>query len=95
VLPVFAALDITTLMVALLGGGFVTGLVAMSRLKVDKDAVVVTAAQGALTIQSGVIAALNAEIQRLEADVSELRVEKKALQMRIDALEAYNDRPEG
>ena len=61
-------MEITPILVAILGGGFVTGLVALLRFRVDKDAVVVTAAQGAVVVQSGVIDALQEELQRARTD---------------------------
>lgn len=65
---ILAALDITPILVAVLGGGFVTGLVALLRFRVDKDAVVVSAAQGAVVVQSGVIDALQEELARARKD---------------------------
>ena len=61
-------IDLTAILVAILGGGFVTGLVALLRFRVDKDAVVVSAAQGAVVVQSGVIDALQDELARARAD---------------------------
>lgn len=63
-----AVLEITPILIAVLGGGFVTGLVALLRFRVDKDAVVVSAAQGAVVVQSGVIDALQEELARARKD---------------------------
>jgi hypothetical protein len=60
--PPLAAIDMTTVLVALLGGGFVSGVTALLKFKPEKDAVVVSAAQGAVVVQSGVIDALQEEL---------------------------------
>jgi capsule polysaccharide export protein KpsE/RkpR len=94
------SLDLTTLIVALLSGGFVTGVVALLRFRVDKDAVVVTAAQGAVVVQTGVIDALQEELKRVKTELDEsraevtrqisryesLRIEKLALEAKLQSL---------
>jgi anaerobic glycerol-3-phosphate dehydrogenase len=72
--------NVTTLIVAILGGGFINGLIALLRFRVDKDAVVVTAAQGAVVVQTGVIDALQEELERLKNDVTVARTEVERLQ---------------
>lgn len=71
------------LSVGLFGGG---GLVALLRVRTDKNKIVVDAAQGAVIVQSGVIEALREELnrvkgerQRLEQLVQNLRNEVQAL----------------
>jgi len=63
-----AAFDLTTAVVALLGGGFFTGVVALLKVRPERDAVVVTAAQGALVVQSEVMDDLKEEIIRLREE---------------------------
>jgi hypothetical protein len=48
----------------LLSGSFVTAMIALLKVKPEKDAVVVTAAQGALVVQTGVLRALEAQLDR-------------------------------
>ena len=79
-------MDITPILVAILGGGFVTGLVALLRFRVDKDAIVVTAAQGAVVVQSGVIDALQEELQRARNDRNVAQQKADALEQEVDAL---------
>ena len=79
-------MEITPILVALLGGGFVAGLVALLRFRVDKDAVIVTAAQGAVIVQSGVIDALQEELQRARADRNEAQQKTAALEQEIERL---------
>ena len=70
---VIAAIDIAPILIAVLGGGFFTGIVALLRFRVDRDAVVITAAQGAVVVQSSVIDALQEELQRARTERNELR----------------------
>lgn len=83
---VLAALEITPILVAVLGGGFVTGLVALLRFRVDKDAVVVSAAQGAVVVQSGVIDALQEELARARKDRDDERARVVILENEIATL---------
>jgi anaerobic glycerol-3-phosphate dehydrogenase len=70
-----AALDLTPLIAAVLGGGMFGGVVTLLKFPKDRDAVVVSSAQGALIVQSGVIDALQEEIARLKARITELESE--------------------
>lgn len=83
---VLAAFEITPILVAVLGGGFVTGLVALLRFRVDKDAVVVSAAQGAVVVQSGVIDALQEELARARKDRDDERARVVALETELAKL---------
>jgi len=85
---ILAAFEITPILVAVLGGGFVTGLVALLRFRVDKDAVVVSAAQGAVVVQTGVIDALQEELARARKDRDDERARVSTLEDEIDALKA-------
>jgi hypothetical protein len=78
-------LDVTSVIVALVGGGFVTGFVALLKFKPEKDAIVVTAAQGALVVQTGVMDALQEELDRARADSSALRAEIAAVRKEFAA----------
>lgn len=78
-----ATIDITPVLVAVLGGGFVTGLVALLRFRVDKDAVIITAAQGAVVVQTSVIDALQEELARAREDRDKERERVKALEKEL------------
>lgn len=78
--PLAAGVDLTTVLVALLGGGLFSGIGALLRFKPEKDAVVVSAAQGAVIVQSGVIDALQEELARE-------RQLRKAAEARVRELE--------
>jgi peptidoglycan hydrolase CwlO-like protein len=73
----------TQIIIALLGGGVITAIVAAFKFKPEKDAIVVTAAQGAATILNGVIDALQEEIKRKDAEIERLRqqCEKQAIEI--------------
>jgi predicted RNase H-like nuclease (RuvC/YqgF family) len=55
------------------GGGLVTAIVALYKVKPEAGQIVVTAAQGALVVQTGVIENLQKEIQRLGEEVENLK----------------------
>lgn len=84
------------LIVAILGsGGLVGGVVALLKLRPESGQIVVTAAQGAVVVQSGVIETLRAEAERYRAEAAALRLRVTALEMererereRVAALEA-------
>ena len=67
--------NLTAVIVALMGGGFITGLIALLKYKPEKDAIVVSAAKGAVVVQSGVIDALQEELDRARADSALARKE--------------------
>lgn len=67
------AIDLNGLLVVVMGGGFLTGVVALLKFKPEKDAVVVSAAQGAVVVQSGVIDALQEELARARSERDEAR----------------------
>lgn len=83
---IVGALEITPILIAVLGGGFVTGLVALLRFRVDKDAVVVSAAQGAVVVQSGVIDALQEELARARKDRDDERARTLILEAQVTTL---------
>ncbi len=55
------------------GGGLVTAIVALYKVKPEAGQIVVTAAQGALVVQTGVIENLQKEIIRLGVEIEELK----------------------
>ena len=76
--PQMLAFDYTPLLTGIIsfvfGGGLVTAIVALYKVKPEAGQIVVTAAQGALLVQSGVIENLQKEISRLSIEVNDLKV---------------------
>lgn len=72
------AMDYTPLLTGIIsfvfGGGLVTAIIALYKVKPEAGQIVVTAAQGALLVQSGVIENLQKEITRLGTEVESLKV---------------------
>jgi predicted RNase H-like nuclease (RuvC/YqgF family) len=73
-----AAFDFTPLITGIIsfvfGGGLIAAVVALYKVKPEAGQIVVTAAQGALLVQTGVIENLQREIQRLGTEVESLKV---------------------
>lgn len=55
------------------GGGLVTAIVALYKVKPEAGQIVVSAAQGALVVQTGVIENLQKEIIRLSTEIENLK----------------------
>lgn len=93
-----AALDpVTYLFGALLGGGAIGALATLMKVKPEKDAVVVTAAQGALVVQTGVLKALETQLERetRAREGAEQELEKTELLVRryLEVLRAHGIDP--
>jgi len=84
----FALVDLTAGVVGLLGGGLLAGLAALVKARPERDAIVITQAQGALTVQSGVIDTLREEIARLERQLVQVREDHRRERERRFAAEA-------
>jgi hypothetical protein len=85
-------IDVQTVIVGLLSGGMIGGLVSVSRVRVDKNKVVVDAAQGAVVIQEGVLRAVTAQRDEYKA-LSEAREQRIAvLELDADRLRLERDR---
>jgi len=76
-----AVTAVVTLLVGLFGGG--TG-VALARVRVDKNEVVVRASQGAVIVQSTVIDDLQDELARVRADNAQIRADNAQLRAGLD-----------
>lgn len=79
----------------LLSGGFLAGIYAILKIRPEAGQITVTAAQGAVIVQSGVIDSLKEELIRLSGEITELRqeleierAENKGLRTRIKNLES-------
>lgn len=73
-MPFALAPDLTQILIVVLGGSGISAVAALLRFKPDRDAVIVSAAQGALVVQSGVIDALQEEVDRARATVEAERL---------------------
>jgi chromosome segregation ATPase len=76
---------VVAIVVAIFGGG---GLVALLRLGAERSNIVVTAAQGAVIVQSGVIDDLQDQLADLRAGLAEVRQRAEAAEQRAAAAEA-------
>ena len=68
------------------GGGAVGAVVALYKVRPEAGQIVVTAAQGALIVQTGVIDNLKKEIERLNGEINDLKKENDDLRSRVDSL---------
>lgn len=62
-----------TLLVGVFGGGT---LVALFRVNADRGKVIIETAQGAVIVQTGVMAELRAELNRLKTELEQLREDR-------------------
>jgi NADPH-dependent curcumin reductase CurA len=83
--PVAALLNLTQVLIVVLGGSGISAVVALLKFKPDRDAVVVSAAQGALIVQSGVIDALQAELVRARQNAETERAARLAAEADLRA----------
>lgn len=80
--------ELIPIVVAVLGaGGLIGAVVALVKLRPESGQIVVTAAQGALVVQSGVIDSLQKENARQQIRIDELQNDNNQLRSRIGALE--------
>lgn len=93
-----AAIDWTPIAAACLGGSALIGLAALRKVPQENDRIIVSAAEGLHTIQSGVIDALQEEVSRNRdrAENAERRrdaaeTERDRCRQRIDELAAEVD----
>ena len=78
----------------ILGGGFLGGIYALLKLRPEAGQITVTAAQGAVIVQTGVIDTLKSELTRAQGRIEALEAEQskvQTLEERIDNLEAERD----
>jgi predicted RNase H-like nuclease (RuvC/YqgF family) len=68
------------------GGSIVAGIVALYKVKPEAGQIVVTAAQGALIVQTGVIDNLKKEVQRLNDEIENLKKENEDLRDKLSAI---------
>jgi len=82
-------MDLLTVTITLAGGGGVLGgLYALLKLRPEAGQITVSAAQGAIIVQTGVIENLQKEITRLSQHHTELEMENTAQQRSIDESQA-------
>lgn len=76
--------DVVPVIVAILGsGGLLGGIYALLKLRPEAGQIVVTAAQGALIVQTGVIESLREENERLQRRVSTLELQVSELKREL------------
>lgn len=69
------------------GGGIAAGVVALIKVRPEAGQVVVTAAQGALVVQSGVIDELKEELVRVHGELNRERDKSNRYYQRLETLE--------
>lgn len=81
--------EVLTLLSIVLGGGFITALIAIYKAKPERDAVVVSSAQNAAEILKGLNTALYAELERVrtERDAAEREVSRLEKLCRANSIE--------
>lgn len=86
------AFDYTPLLTGIIsfvfGGGLIAAIVALYKVKPEAGQIVVTAAQGALLVQTGVIENLKKEVQRLNDEVNGLKTKLEARDQLVLQLQA-------
>lgn len=101
-----AAFDITSflpgIISAVFGGSLVAGVVALYKVRPEAGQIVVSAAQGALLVQTGVIDNLKLEIKRLNDELVALKAQLAdrdqqimKLQMQIINMQSDQSRHDG
>lgn len=73
------------------GGGVASAVVALIKVRPEAGQILVTTAQGAVIVQTGVIESLRQEIARLGEEMSELREQNDRLRARVRDLEGKSD----
>jgi threonine dehydratase len=73
----------TIIISAIGGGGIITAIVAAFKVKPDIARVTVSAAEGAVIVQSGVISSLRDELNRLKADHAECEKRHDEMEERL------------
>lgn len=69
-------IQLISVVLGLLGsGGFLAGIYALLKLRPEAGQITVTAAQGAVIVQSGVIDSLRQELNRLSDELEDMRKE--------------------
>lgn len=81
-------------LLVLLGGGLLAAIASFRKAPAEKQAIIITAAQGAVVVQSGVIEDLREELDRAHSQIAtlteELHAEVSRLRSERDALRAEN-----
>lgn len=81
-------LNVTAILVALIGsGGIIGSVIAFFKLRPEVGQIVVTAAQGALIVQTGVLESLRDELARVKAIIRSMELENDECRARLTALE--------
>jgi septal ring factor EnvC (AmiA/AmiB activator) len=80
---------------AVFSGGVTGSIVALLKVRQEAGQIVVTAAEGALVVQTGVIENLRTEMKRLEKDLTEARKmienQSEIIKRQAETIEGLND----
>lgn len=87
------AVAVVIAIIGILGGG--GGIVALLKVRPEAGQVSVSAAQGAVIVQTGVIENLQREMARLRGEVDEVRKENALLRAEAEAKDRRIDELEG
>jgi chaperonin cofactor prefoldin len=80
--------DFVPIIVAgLLSGGFIGGVVAFMKLRPEVQQILVSTAQDAVVIQSGVIDDLNDQLERARKRITAAESDNERLRARVSSLE--------
>jgi uncharacterized small protein (DUF1192 family) len=84
----------TSVVSLIIGAGGAGGIAALVKVKPERGRIVIDAAQGAVVVQSGVMADLRAELDRLRAELEESRADRDAevARLRAEVLELRSGR---
>jgi len=77
------------------GGSVVAAIIALYKVRPEAGQIVVTAAQGALIVQTGVIDNLKKEVERLNIEIEELKKENETLRATVNSLLSNQVRHDG
>lgn len=71
----------------LFGGGVSAAVATFIKVRPEAGQILVTTAQGAVVVQTGVIESLQRELARISSELDEMRAENSGLRARIRELE--------
>ena len=74
--PVVTSTWFTALVALIVGAGGTGGVAAFLKIRPERGRIVIDAAQGAVIVQSGVLADLRAELDRVRGQVEQLRADR-------------------
>jgi uncharacterized coiled-coil DUF342 family protein len=88
---VLATINLTNVLVALIGGGFVTSIGALLKWRPEKDGLIVTSAGKVVGMQSEFLDDLRDELKASKAEILSLGQRVESMQTRFDGLREERD----